>query len=168
MAARAIVGIALGMLFAPVIYLLVIGAQFPAFFSTPETYFLNWITGITTDFNNFLMSYASAGMFALQVPLISLFSPLLGLGQWLSWFIAGMITWAIIGMWAGAIERSAGRGIGVAVGVWLGWIIIELIFMAVTGSIALFLAALLDQWFGVVIAIIFAAIFGAITKSEEF
>jgi hypothetical protein len=173
MAARAIVGIALGMLFLPVIWLLLVASQFPIIplplSPGPDLTFWNWITSITTNFNGFLTSYLAAGMGALTTPLITLFVlPGMTIANYLSWFAAGIITWAIIGMWAGAVERSAGRGIGVAVGIWLGWVIIEIIYWAISGSLTILIAAIMDQWFGLVIAIIAAAIFGAITKSEEF
>ena len=156
MAARAIVGIALGMLFLPVIFLFLDGG------------FWTWITSITVDFNGFLMIYANAGTNTLVIPLIDLFTPALTLPDFLYYYAFSIITWAIIGMWAGAIERSAGRGIGVAVGIWLGWLIIQIIIVAILGFISLFLTAIIAEWFALVIAIIFAAIFGAITKSEEF
>jgi hypothetical protein len=158
MAGRAIAGIALGMLFLPVIVLFLNGN------------FYTWITSITVDFNTFLNGYLFAGVGltgALTVDLISLFTTTT-LPIWLSVFAINIIAWVIIGMWSGAVERSAGRGIGVAVGIWLGWLIIELIMMAISGAISLFLNFVMIQWFSVVIAIIFAAIFGAITKSEEF
>jgi len=156
MAARAIVGIALGMLFLPVIVLFLDGS------------FWGWITSITVNFNVFLNTYLVFGATTLTIPLITLFGPALNLSTFLFVYAVPMVAWAIIGMWAGAIERSAGRGIGVAVGVWLGWLIIELIMLAIEGFIALFLNLLIEQWFSVVIAIIFAAIIGAVTKSEEF
>jgi hypothetical protein len=156
LAGRAIAGIALGMLFLPVILIFSFGSFWP------------WITSITVDFNAFIMTYVGAGMGALNVPLLDLFTPLYTINTWLAAFAISIIAWAIIGMWAGAIERSAGRGIGVAVGIWLGWLIIQIIYLAVMGIIAVFLNALLAEWFSLVIAIIFAAIFGAITKSEEF
>jgi len=155
MAARAIVGIALGMLFLPVIFLFLNGIFWP------------WITSITIDFNTFLSTYIGAGGATMEIDLIGLFT-IYNLPMWLSVFAVNIVIWAIIGMWAGAVERSAGRGIGVAVGIWLGWLIIELIMMAISGFIVFFLDMLMVQWFSVVIAIIFAAIFGAITKSEEF
>ena len=155
MAARAIVGIALGMLFLPVILLFMDGALW------------FWLTSITTNFNFFLNFYVTFGSYAMTVPLIDLFTTDT-LPMWLAAYALPIICWAIIGMWSGAVERSAGRGIGVAVGIWLGWLIVELIVMAIGGGIAFFLDALIAQWFAVVIAIIFAAIFGAITKSEEF
>jgi hypothetical protein len=167
MAARAIVGIALGMLFLPVIVLFLNGD------------FYTWITSITSNFNGFLNQYITAGIGtpilfptpsvdgALTVDLIGLFTiPLYTLSVWLPIFAINIIAWVIIGMWAGAVERSAGRGIGVAVGIWLGWIIIEVIMMAMAGLIGIILSLIMVQWFSLVIAIIFAAIFGAITKSE--
>lgn len=104
----------------------------------------------------------------MTVPLIALFTTYT-LGTWLGFFGVSMVVCIVIGMWAGAIERSPGRGIGVGVGIWLGWFIIALIFvLAMGGDIVLFLNGLVDAWFGVVLIIVAAAVFGAITKSEEF
>ncbi|TFG04427.1 MAG: hypothetical protein EU536_04665 [Promethearchaeota archaeon] len=159
-AARAIIGIALGMLFAPVLYLLLI--------SFGTTGFTDWFFLITTDFTTFLTSYVAVGSACMTVPLIALFTTYT-LGTWLGFFGVSMVVCIVIGMWAGAIERSPGRGIGVGVGIWLGWFIIALIFvLAMGGDIVLFLNGLVDAWFGVVLIIVAAAVFGAITKSEEF
>ena len=167
MAARAIVGILLGILAVPILWLMMVSSQFPLM-ETANPALWSWMTSITTDFNLFLNTYIASGIGALQLPLITLFSPAITISQWLSWFAAAMIVWLIIGMWAGAIERSPGRAIGVAVGVWLGWLIIEIIWLAMMGGLGLILAAILDQWFALVIAIIAAAVVGAMCKSEEF
>jgi hypothetical protein len=159
MAARAIVGIALGMLFLPVIYLFAYGSFWP------------WITSIA-DFNPFLVSYIGSGVTTMIIPLIGLFDGTYTIDVFLMVFAISIMAWTIIGMWAGAIERSPGRGIGVAVGIWLGWLIIQIIVMVIDptilGPITGFLDYILAEWFALVIAIIFAAIFGAMTKSEEF
>ncbi|NVM56305.1 MAG: hypothetical protein HWN66_21590, partial [Candidatus Helarchaeota archaeon] len=76
--------------------------------------------------------------------------------------------WTVMGMWAGAIERNPMRGLGVGAGIWLGWFILELIYLAITGFINLFLGFFLIQWFSLIIVILAAVVFGALTKSEEF
>ena len=106
-----------------------------------------------------------SGMFPNS--LIEGFGPGSLLAGFIPMYIAGLVTWGITGVWAGAIERSAGRGIGVGVGIWLGWMIIELISLAVMNLIGFFLNYLLAQLFTAIIVIVVAAIFGAMTRSEE-
>jgi hypothetical protein len=165
------VGIALGMLFAPVIYLLLATIQTPTIFS-------NWFWSLAHgDFTTFLTSWVNAGYQSMEAPivssvifpnsLISGFGPGSLLASWLPTYLAGIITWMIVGVWAGAIERSAGRGIGVGVGIWLGWLIIEIIYFLVVGAFALFFESLLADLLTVIVVIVVAAIFGAMTRSEE-
>lgn len=178
MAARAIVGIALGILFAPVIYILLITISYSTFFSS-------WLSSlIHGDFTSFFGLWVYGGTYSMQAPIMSSttfpismiwgFGPGSLLSVWLPIYIAGLVTWTIIGAWAGAIERSAGKGIGVGVGIWLGWLIIELIVMAMGGifmilpDISYFLDYLLADLLTVIVVIVVAAIFGAMTKSEEF
>lgn len=156
MAKRAIIGIALGILFAPVIYMMLSGL------------FMMWISIITVDFTSFAQFYALTGGMSMTAPIISVIDGSLTFDLFMSVYILGMFTWVIIGMWAGAIERSAGRGVGVAAGIWLGWLIIELIMMAIMGGLSVFLDMILETFYTLLIAILVAAIFGAITKSEEF
>ncbi len=184
MAARAIVGILLGIIFAPVLWLVLIIYPamlsvssiigFPEFISlVPESIpvdFSTWLLSITSDFTGaFLTGYINAGMLSLNAPLIDIFvGPTVTISNWIPLFGAACITWIVVGIWAGAIERSPGRGIGVGIGVWLGWLIIEIIWLAINGLIGLIGLLLYWQWFTAVLVIATAAIFGAITKSEEF
>ncbi|MHA1276578.1 MAG: hypothetical protein ACTSQ8_05280 [Candidatus Helarchaeota archaeon] len=156
MAARAIVGIALGIFFAPIIYMLLTGT------------FMTWIGLITVDFNSWGSMWLSYGSMSMTAPITYVITGVMSFDLFMSTFALTMFTWVIIGMWAGAIERSAGRGIGVAAGIWLGWMIINLIIMAATGTISLFLGMLEATFYTLIIVILVAAIFGAITKSEEF
>ncbi|MDD1777432.1 MAG: hypothetical protein LUQ65_04625 [Candidatus Helarchaeota archaeon] len=154
MAARAIIGIALGMLFLPIIYMFLDGI------------FWTWLT-YYDNFEYFLKFFTGNSAYAMTIPLIDLFTTDT-LPTWLSTYGFGIICWAIMGIWAGAIERSVKRGIGVVAGIWLGWLIIRIIILAIGNLLSLVPLALLMFWFALVIGIIFAAIFGAITKSEEF
>ncbi|MHA1263844.1 MAG: hypothetical protein ACTSRS_01290 [Candidatus Helarchaeota archaeon] len=170
MAARAIVGIALGMLFAPVLYIFLTSLQPGVLYATVDTTFTDWFLSITSDFTgSFLSGYITAGQSMMMCDLITLFSPATGLATWLAWFGPAIMTWVVVGMWAGAIERSPGRGIGVGIGCWLGWALVSMIYLLILGApITLALGAFLTGWFAAVIVIVVAAIFGAITKSEEF
>jgi hypothetical protein len=160
MAARAIVGIALGIFFAPILYFLLNGT------------FMTWLGLITVDFNSWGYMWLTGGAASMAAPITGVITGAISFSNFLDptlWpYIFAMFTWIIIGMWAGSIERSAGRGVGVAAGIWLGWMIITLILMAVAGTIGLFLAFLEATFFTLLLAIIMAALFGAITKSEEF
>jgi hypothetical protein len=170
MAARAIVGIVLGILFAPVIFILLTTISY-------SSEFANWFWSLFQgDFTNFAISWIYAGgssMVAPIMPSIYPYSLIEGFGagslltQFLPSYLPGLVTWAIMGMWAGAIERSAGRGIGVGAGIWLGMLIIEIIFSIIVGSIGLFVDVLLAELLTLLVVILVAAIFGAMTRSEE-
>ena len=171
MAARAIIGIALGILFAPVIWMLLASIA-------SAGYFASWFWSLFGgNFGYFMGQWINAGMKSMVAPimpsgmfpnsLIEGFGPGSLLAGFIPMYIAGLVTWGITGVWAGAIERSAGRGIGVGVGIWLGWMIIELISLAVMNLIGFFLNYLLAQLFTAIIVIVVAAIFGAMTRSEE-
>jgi hypothetical protein len=179
MAARAIVGIALGILFAPVIYILL---QTLSYYTAFSGWFGSLLNG---DFTTFFSNWILGGVWSMQAPIMSSasfpVSMIWGFGPtgsllsaWLPMYLAGLVTWTIIGAWAGAIERSAGRGIGVGVGIWLGWLIIEIIVMALGGitfylpGISYLVEYLLANLLTVIVVIVVAAIFGAMTKSEEF
>jgi hypothetical protein len=169
MAARAIVGIALGILFAPVLYLFLTSLQPGVTMAVIDTTFTDWLLSYTDFTGSFLTGYINAGQMCVMGDLITLFAPGVGLATWLAWFGPGLMCWAIIGMWAGAIERSPGRGIGVGIGAWLGWALISMIYLLILGApITIALGAFITGWFTAVVVVIFAAIFGAITKSEEF
>jgi len=188
MAARAIVGIALGFLFAPVIYILLFlnGILFQQWF---------WILFKDGNFTDFAMTWAALGVNSTIAPiwgpsattigdnsLINGIGPGSLLAGFLPLFGVTLVTWAIIGVWAGAIERSPGRGIGVGIGCWIGWLIVALILWFVNPVIAgtefqkgmLSLGIdnigylILSQVLTAVVVIAVAAIFGALTKSEEF
>jgi hypothetical protein len=171
MAARAIVGIILGILFAPVIFILLTTISY-------SSEFANWFWSLFQgNFTDFAMDWVYAGGASMVAPLMPsmtyLYSLIEGFGagslltQFLPNYLPGLVTWTIIGMWAGAIERSAGRGIGVGAGIWLGWLIIELVFSAVKGLIGIFIDVLLAQLLTLLVVILVAAIFGAMTRSEE-
>jgi len=171
MAARAIVGIALGILFVPVICILLTTLTY-------YTVFSNWFWSLLQgDFANFAETWILAGRASMVAPIISStkfpISLVYGFGsgslltEFLPLYLPGLVTWAIMGAWAGAIERSAKRGIGVGAGIWLGWLIIEIIYMAVVGALTLALDWLLGELLTLAVVIVVAAIFGAMTKSEE-
>ncbi|NVM29045.1 MAG: hypothetical protein HWN65_09380 [Candidatus Helarchaeota archaeon] len=177
MAARAIIGILLGVLFAPVVYLLLVSIGDPTAFS-------NWFWSMTSDFNTFLSSWVNAGVNSTIAPLATTvshpYSLILGFGptygilsEWIPTYAPALITWALVGAWAGAIERSAGRGLGVGIGCWLGWLIIGLLvfFIAPTIIVPLivgFVDLLLGMLMTAIVVLVVAVIFGAMTKSEEF
>ncbi len=162
MAARAIVGIALGIFFAPIIYMLLSGT------------FMTWIGLITSDFNAWGMGWIYGNPIPalpaefMTAPITIVITGVMDFNTFMSTFALVMFTWIIIGMWAGSIERSAGRGVGVAAGIWLGWLIIYVIVLAVMGGLGGILTMLEWTFFTLILAIIMAALFGAITKSEEF
>lgn len=171
MAARAIVGIALGILFVPVIWMLLISI-------TVSGYVAFWFWSLFQgNFNNFLLMYVTGGMQSMSAPIMpGLSFPhslIEGFGTdsfftgFLHTYLAALVTWTIIGAWAGAIERSAVRGIGVGAGIWLGWLIIEMIYELALGSFSFFLTLLVAQLLTVIVVIVVAAIFGAMTKSSE-
>jgi hypothetical protein len=180
MAARAIVGILLGILFVPVLFLILLSIG-------DFNVFSNWIWQVTTNLQGFLYGWMTAGIQSTVAPLLGTNSLIEGFGTgtllegFLPLFAGSLVTWAVVGMWAGAIERSPGRGIGVGVGVWLAWLIIMLIGMYMIPEIALFLAGLflslgfltvidllLAMLLPLIVVIVVAVIFGAMTKSEEF
>jgi hypothetical protein len=171
MAARAIVGLILGILFVPVIFILLktIGDS-DAF----QYLFWSLFQGYFTEFAVEWTQAGGASMVAPIMPSMTYpYSLVEGFGagwlltEFVPMYLPGLVTWAIIGMWAGAIERSAGRGIGVGVGIWLGWLIIETIYMAVTSTLGYFVDAVLAQLLTLLVVILIAAIFGAMTRSEE-
>ncbi|HUX98923.1 MAG TPA: hypothetical protein VMV49_05175 [Candidatus Deferrimicrobium sp.] len=178
MAARAIIGILLGILFLPVFYLLLYasGSNFSSWF---------WTLFGSGDFMGFMEGWMQAGALSTIAPLVGTYGliPALGagsslLGMYLPMFGTTFAVWAMIGAWSGAIERSAGRGIGVAVGIWLGWFIITMILyfvdpimpvaLLVMYMIPNIMQLILAQILPLIMAILVAAIFGAMTKSEEF
>ena len=173
MAARAIVGILIGILFAPVIYILLMSIATPTAFST-------WFWSMLSDFTGFITTWMNSGIDSTVAPLISYgaytgtslidgFGPTYGLlAEWLPTYAPALITWTVIGAWSGAIERSAGRGIGVGVGCWLGWLIIGVIGVLLIGLPIAILDLIIAQLMTVIVVIVVAAIFGAMTKSEEF
>jgi hypothetical protein len=198
MAARAIIGIAIGFLFAPVIFLLLYtNAMMPTSFSS---WF--WSLFHDADFTGFATTWASAGISSTFAPLWGPTATYIGNNSLISGFGAGsllgttgpmfpgflpawgpgMIVWAIVGVWAGAIERSPGRAIGVGVGCWLGWLIVAILLWFINPTISMIpfqtilgmegittiLLLILTPILTVVVVIVVAAIFGALTKSEEF
>jgi ABC-type glycerol-3-phosphate transport system permease component len=174
MAARTIVGIVLGILFVPVIWIFLTTIASPSSINSFQYWVWSLLEG---NFTSFLGQWVDAGMRSMVVPLMpsGMFPNSLiegfGPGSLLAGFIpmykAGLITWVVIGMWVGAIERRADRAIGAGVGIWLGWLIIELVFLAVQGTVASFLDWLLAQLLTLIIVIVVAIIFGAMTKSEK-
>ena len=171
MAKRAIVGIVLGILFTPVVCILLITLTY-------YTVFSNWFWSLLQgDFINFAETWVLAGRASMVAPIFSStsfpVSIVYGFGEgsllteFLPLYLAGLATWVIVGMWAGAIERNAGRGVGIGAGIWLGWLIIELVYMAIIGTIGLFVDWVLAQLLTLLVVILVAAIFGAMTRSEE-
>ena len=173
MAARAIVGIALGMLFAPIAWMLLVSIN--QTMGSPNVFSDWWWTLFGSgDFTGWIQSYLLYGTISMYAPLTGATSLIEGFGGgslltifWPLWG-AACVTWVIVGMWAGAIERSPGRGIGVGAGIWLGWVIIEVIYAAILGTIGTIGTMLLNQVLTLILVIIVAAVFGAMTKSEEF
>jgi len=178
MAARAIVGIILGILFTPVIFILLTTISY-------SSEFANWFWSLLNgNLTGFMSQWVNDGMNSMVAPILpsllfqnsliegiftSAIMPSASLlAGFLPSYLAGLITWTIVGVWAGAVERSAKRAISVGAGVWLGWLIIELIFLAVTDMVGLFFNWLLAQLLTLMVVILIAAIFGAMTRSEEF
>ena len=174
MAARAIVGILLGILFAPVLFLLLASIG-------NNTLLANWFWSMTSDFTLFITSWMGAGVNSGIAPLfqslsypnglIEAFGPSVSLfSNWIPTYAPAIITWVVMGAWAGSIERSPGRGIGVGIGIWLGWLIIAIIggFIMPLVFNPLILDVVLGMLLTAIVVIIVAAIFGAMTKSEEF
>lgn len=174
MAARAIVGILLGILFAPVLFLLLASIG-------DNTAFATWFWSMTSDLTSFLTGWMGAGVESGIAPLfqslsypnglIEAFGPGVSLlSNWIPTYAPALITWVVIGAWAGSVERSAGRGIGVGIGIWLGWLIIGIIGGLVMPLVInpIILDVILGMLLTAIVVIIVAAIFGAMTKSEEF
>lgn len=164
MAARAIVGIALGIFFAPILYFLATGVL------------MLWFQSIS-NIQLWTIAWMAGGLTSAYAPMMGLFDGSITIDLFLMLFAVGMIVWIMIGMWAGAIERSAKRGIGVALGVWLGWLIIGIIGLYMIPEVAAALlllgitdivSLLLGMLWNLILVILIAAMFGAITKSEEF
>jgi hypothetical protein len=181
MAARAIIGILLGILMVPIIWMILYSIWFAGLFTglgAPVLYtpFSDWFWSLFGygDFVGFLDKFVTAGQGALIAPLWGSGSLIEGFGagalltDWLPMYTPALLSFGIAGMWAGAIERSAGRGIGVAVGIWAGWIIIIIIMMFINGMASAILSLLEASLLTLIVAILAAAIFGAMTKSEEF
>ena len=171
MAARAIIGIALGIIFAPVIFLLIYSVGQPTAFST-------WFWSMMSDISTFFTNWMGYGAQSMAAPIMqnALFPNSLiegfGAGSLLTGFLPAyapaLVTWTILGAWAGAIERSPGRGVGVGAGIWIGWLIIEVIYMLIYGLTAFLVDALIAQLLTLIVVILVALVFGAMTKSEEF
>ena len=173
MAARAIIGIAIGILFAPIIYMLLFGI---AFIGSGWTPFSEWWWTLfgSGDFMTWINDWMMWGQLSMVAPIMGAGGLIEGFGagalltDFAAFYAPALFTWAIVGMWAGAIERSPGRGIGVAVGVWLGWFIIILIMMLIGGGIGGLVDFLLASLLTLIVAILAGLVFGAMTKSEEF
>ena len=168
MAARAIIGIALGILFAPIIAMLLLTIGYSYTFSS---FFWGLFGG---DFMGGLNLYLYSGLIAMEAPIIGSGGLIDGLGSgslltdFLPNYLPSLFTFGILGMWAGAIERSPGRGAGVAAGIWIGWMIIGIIFFLVVGVAAIIVDWLLACLLTLIVAVLAGVIVGVMTKSEEF
>jgi hypothetical protein len=181
MAARAIIGILLGILFVPVIYMLLW-----SYGSYLGTDFATWFWKLFGDGNfvGFMEQWVQTGAMSTVAPLIGPAGLITAfgagsslLGSYIPFFGVTLAIWAMVGAWSGAIERSPGRGIGVAVGIWLGWFIITLIMYFIDVNMVVLMSIfgistvmdlILGQLLPLIVGILVAAIFGAMTKSEEF
>lgn len=193
MAGRAIAGIGLGIVFLPLLALLMTGFGISQFATQL----------FSGQFIDAMAMYATAGINSMIAPLFGAnhVSVIEGLGadplfMWgfFTFFSGALVIWAVAGLWAGAIERSPTRGLLVGLGIWLGWLIITLIFwfvnpvfmsipgndfqtmmvfaldpMFYSGGAAIgIIDLLLAQILTLIVVVVVAALAGAITKSEEF